>query len=187
MGKEELPGNSEPGAAQQPQFTPEELKGEVTEKAKSTGVIYLSSVPAGIKPWQVETLLSSMGDIGRVFLRPNEKKPGLYRDGWVEFLNKKNAKVCAELLNTQPINDKKLSGALWNIRYLHRFKWQDLVGYRFMEAFTKKKRLESEISSRNRSTQDYIERVVMKKEGKKRALRARKRREDQRALKNGAE
>ncbi|KAI9888620.1 MAG: RNA-binding ATPase activator esf2 [Vezdaea aestivalis] len=109
-----------------------------------TGVIYISRIPPFMKPHRIRSLLSPHASkgLGRIFLTPeshehrtarrrkggNKKKS--FVDGWVEFLSKKDAKTVTELLNTQIVGGKKGSwyhDDIWNIRYLHRYKWADLM------------------------------------------------------------
>lgn len=106
-----------------------------------TGVVYLSRIPPFMKPMKVKDLLSKFGSIGRIFLSPEDPKAHARRvkyggnkkknfeEGWVEFLNKKDAKLCAETLNAQIIGGKKgnwYHDDVWNIKYLPKFKWHHL-------------------------------------------------------------
>ena len=54
-----------------------------------------------------------------------------YTEGWVEFSKKKDAKLCAEMLNNEIIGGKKrhnpMRDDIWNIRYLSKFKWDNLT------------------------------------------------------------
>jgi ESF2/ABP1 family protein len=121
-------------------LTPAELAASKAATAK-TGVVYLSRIPPFMKPQKVRDLLSRFGAIGRVFLAPEDPKAHAKRvkfggnkkrnfvEGWVEFLNKRDAKTAAETLNTQIVGGKKGSyyyDDLWNIKYLKKFKWHHL-------------------------------------------------------------
>lgn len=90
---------------------------------------------------KVKDLLSRFGKIGRVFLAPEDPKAYARRvrfggnkkrnfeEGWVEFLDKKDAKMVAETLNTNIIGGKKNNfyyDDVWNIKYLPKFKWHHL-------------------------------------------------------------
>ena len=53
-----------------------------------------------------------------------------YTEGWVEFMNKRHAKRCAEMLNNRKVGGKRHNfhyEDLWNIKYLHKFKWPQLT------------------------------------------------------------
>ena len=106
-----------------------------------TGVVFLSRIPPFMKPQKVRDLLGRFGKIGRVFLAPEDPKTRSKRvkyggnkkrnftEGWVEFASKKEARLCAETLNTQIVGGKKGSyyhDDVWNIKYLPKFKWHHL-------------------------------------------------------------
>lgn len=53
----------------------------------------------------------------------------LYTEAWVEFLDKKMAKVVAEMLNAQVIGGKKgdrWRDDVWTMKYLSGFRWEML-------------------------------------------------------------
>ncbi len=57
-------------------------------------------------------------------------KKGSFTEAWVEFERKKVAKRVAAALNNTRIGGKKsdfFASDLWNIKYLHKFKWSDLT------------------------------------------------------------
>ena len=57
-------------------------------------------------------------------------KKGSFTEAWVEFEKKKVAKRVAAFLNNTRIGGKKsdfFASDLWNIKYLHKFKWTDLT------------------------------------------------------------
>lgn len=68
-----------------------------------------------MKPMKVKQLLSYFGEIGRIFLAPEDPKAYARRvrfggnkkrnfdEGWVEFKSKKDAKLVAETLNATTI------------------------------------------------------------------------------------
>ncbi|OLY84602.1 Pre-rRNA-processing protein esf-2 [Smittium mucronatum] len=88
---------------------------EFQKKEKKTGVIYMSRVPPFLKPNKVRRLLSKYGQIGRLFLAPEDPKMRMRRikqggskrkgftEGWIEFADKKVAKSVAQMLNNQPM------------------------------------------------------------------------------------
>lgn len=110
-----------------------------TERKRKTGVVYLSSLPPYLKPSALKTLITQrgFGPINRVFLTPADP-PGrlkrnrrrMYADGWVEFVSKRSAKLCAETLNATIVGGKKggwYHDDIWNMKYLRGFKWDDLM------------------------------------------------------------
>ncbi|EPQ28110.1 uncharacterized protein PFL1_04437 [Pseudozyma flocculosa PF-1] len=84
------------------------------KKQRKLGIIYISRIPPGMTPAKVRHILSNFGEVGRMYLKDGNQKPGeygkskkrssaFYTEGWVEFLSKKVAKATAEMLNAQPI------------------------------------------------------------------------------------
>lgn len=146
-----------------------------SQKASSkTGVIYISRVPPFMKPQTVKHLLSPYGEIGRIFLTPEDpaahtrrvksggNKKRSFTDGWVEFLDKKNAKIVAETLNAQIIGGKKggwYHDDVWNIKYLKGFKWHHLTEQIANENAERAARLRAEISQTTRENKLFLQNV----------------------------
>ncbi|KAJ3328478.1 Activator of basal transcription 1, partial [Gonapodya sp. JEL0774] len=132
-----------------------------------------------MKPEKLRHLLaqhinSGAQGIGRVYLQregehvaARRKKYGgskkkNYTEGWVEFLDKKDAKKVALLLNNQPIGGKKRSfyhDDIWNIRYLSGFKWTDLAAQVAYDKAAREQRLRQEAAQAAREVGEYRERV----------------------------
>lgn len=146
-----------------------------SQKASSkTGVIYISRVPPFMKPQTVKHLLSPYGEIGRIFLTPEDpaahtrrvkaggNKKRSFTDGWVEFLDKKNAKIVAETLNAQIIGGKKggwYHDDVWNIKYLKGFKWHHLTEQIANENAERAARLRAEIAQTTRENKLFLQNV----------------------------
>ncbi|EFP75929.2 RNA-binding ATPase activator esf2 [Puccinia graminis f. sp. tritici] len=121
------------------------------QKVDRTGLVYVSRIPPGMGPSKLKHLLSKWGAIGRIYLARDEKaeeskrkfnKKGkmrknlkdkhqsfLFKEGWVEFIDKKVARRVAEMLNTRPIGGKpsdRYYSDLWTLTYLPKFKWTNL-------------------------------------------------------------
>ncbi|GBC02921.1 hypothetical protein RclHR1_00490007 [Rhizophagus clarus] len=140
----------------------------------NTGVIYLSSIPPFMKPSKIRHLLGQFGDIGRVYLAPEDSKTRIrrrkyggnkkkkYTEGWIEFLDKRVAKTVANTLNAQPIGGNKRNyyhDDLWNIKYLSKFKWNNLTEQIAHEKATRIQRLQAEISQARRESKEYLKKV----------------------------
>jgi ESF2/ABP1 family protein len=142
--------------------------------AKRSGVIYISRIPPFMKPQTVKQLLGRFGTIGRIFLTPesserhsarvklggNKKKS--YTDGWVEFQSKKDAKLCAETLNTQIIGGKKggwYHDDVWNLKYLKGFKWHHLTEQIANENAERASRMRAEIAQTTRENKVFLANV----------------------------
>uniref|UniRef100_A0A3B3YSJ0 Activator of basal transcription 1 n=1 Tax=Poecilia mexicana TaxID=48701 RepID=A0A3B3YSJ0_9TELE len=94
------------------------------------GIIYLGHIPPRLRPKHLRNLLSAYGEIGRIFLQPEDrqvrrkkKKSGSRRcdftEGWVEFRDKRVAKRVALSLHNTPMGTKKRQrffSDLWNIK-----------------------------------------------------------------------
>uniref|UniRef100_A0A8D0H8X5 Activator of basal transcription 1 n=1 Tax=Sphenodon punctatus TaxID=8508 RepID=A0A8D0H8X5_SPHPU len=94
------------------------------------GILYLGHIPPGFRPGHVRNLLGVHGEVGRIFLQPEErfirkkkKKAGTnaksFTEGWVEFQDKRVAKLVAASLHNTPIGTRKRSRFhydLWNIK-----------------------------------------------------------------------
>ena len=54
-----------------------------------------------------------------------------YEEGWVEFTDKRDAKMCAIALNGTQIGGKKRHNLyhddIWSVKYLAKFKWHNLT------------------------------------------------------------
>jgi len=142
--------------------------------AKKTGVIYLSRIPPFMKPATLKHLLTPYGEVGRIFLTPEDpvqhqrrvraggNKKKSFTDGWVEFLSKKNAKIVAESLNGNIVGGKKGSfyhDDVWNIKYLKGFKWNHLTDQIANENAERAARLRAEISKTRRENKKFVEDV----------------------------
>ena len=88
-------------------------------------------------------------------VRRNRKKSGgnhklRYIEGWVEFTDKKDAKMCALALNGNQIGGKKRHNLfhddIWAIRYLPKFKWSNLTEKLAYDQKVREQRLKAETS-----------------------------------------
>ncbi|XP_018542976.1 activator of basal transcription 1 [Lates calcarifer] len=137
------------------------------------GIIYLGHIPPRLRPKHLRNLLSVYGEIGRVFLQPEDgqvrrrkKKSGLRRcdftEGWVEFRDKRVAKRVAASLHNTPMGTRKrqrFASDLWCIKYLHRFQWTHLSERLAYEQTVLQQRLRTEISQAKKETNFYLNNV----------------------------
>lgn len=151
------------------------------EKAHKRGVCYISRVPPGMDHVKLRQLLSQYGEIQRIYLAPqnsssidkvndNNKsrkrgggaKAQAYSEGWVEFASKSNAKRVANLLNGEQIGGKKRSQFYydhWNIKYLSKFKWDNLTDEIAYKKAIREQKLALEISAAKRERDFYLKKV----------------------------
>ncbi|XP_029994755.1 activator of basal transcription 1 [Sphaeramia orbicularis] len=137
------------------------------------GIIYLGHIPPRLRPKHLRNLLSVYGEIGRIFLQPEDrtvrmkkKKSGLRRcdftEGWVEFRDKRVAKRVAASLHNTPMGTRKrqrFASDLWCIKYLHRFQWTHLSERLAYEHTVLQQRLRTEVSQAKRETNFYLNNV----------------------------
>ncbi|KEQ59600.1 uncharacterized protein M437DRAFT_56293 [Aureobasidium melanogenum CBS 110374] len=146
--------------------------------AKKTGVIYISRIPPFMKPATLKHYLSPYGEIGRVFLTPEDpvaqkqrvrnggNKKKSFTDGWVEFINKKDAKDAAETLNGNIIGGKKgnfYHDDMWNMKYLTGFKWSHLTEQIANENAERAARLRAEVARTRRENKSFVEDIERSK------------------------
>ncbi|KAK3841858.1 MAG: hypothetical protein J3R72DRAFT_482977 [Linnemannia gamsii] len=171
-------------------LTPEELEKFQAARDK-TGIVYLSKIPPFMKPVKMRHLLGAFGELGRVYLAPEDSKVAARRkkyggnkkqnfsEGWVEFKDKSIAKQVANSLNATIIGGSKKSfyhDDMWNIKYLPKFKWDHLTERIAYENASRAQRLQAEINQakrENKTIMTNIEKAKMIKsmEDKKAAKR----------------
>lgn len=148
------------------------------EKADRRGVCYLSRVPPHMDPLKLRQILSQYGEIQRLYLTPEDpaaqvrrKKSGGFRGqefsvGWVEFTDKKVAKRVARMLNGEQIGGRKRSSFyydLWNIKYLSKFKWDNLTEEIAYKNAIREQKLALELSAAKRERDFYLSKVDQSK------------------------
>jgi len=155
---------------------PHTLSLEETEdfnaKLKERGVVYLSRIQPRMGPSKVKKLLEEFGVVTRVYLEEEDKsarkrrqratgsKSGgkRYREGWVEYEDKKIAKRVALTLNNTSITNHKRSvhfGDLWNVKYLSKFQWSHLTEKVAYERRVREQKLKIEMVHARKENQAY--------------------------------
>lgn len=147
---------------------------EENAKLKKRGVCYLSRVPPHLKPLKLRQILSQYGEILRIYLAPEDpakrmrrKRAGGNRgkeftEGWVEFAKKSVAKRVANMLNGEQMGGKKRSAHyydLWNIKYLRKFKWDNLIEEIAYKNAVREQKLAMEISAAKKERDFYLAKV----------------------------
>lgn len=170
---------------------------------KRSGVVYLSRIPPFMKPTKLRSLLEPYGDINRIFLTPEDpashtrrvrnggNKKRSFVNGWLEYINKADAKQACELLNARTIGGKKgtyYHDDVWNLLYLKGFKWNNLTEQIAAENAERASRMRAEISKTTKENKEFIQNVERAKmlEGME-AKKAAKRRKDAEDGDEGAE
>nr|DBA21312.1 TPA: hypothetical protein GDO54_017977 [Pyxicephalus adspersus] len=180
----------EDGSERHAEMLNEEENSEGTKKKSVIpGIIYLGHIPPRLRPRHIRNMLSIHGEVGRIFLqaedhaiRKKKKKAGSnardFTEGWVEFRDKRVAKLIAASLNNTPMGTRKKNrfhDDLWNIKYLHRFKWSHLSERLAIERQVRQQRMRAEVSQARRETNFYLQNVERSKKfskaDRKRALK----------------
>jgi len=81
---------------------------------------------------------------------------------WIEFAKKSVAKRVANLLNGEQIGGKKRSSFyydIWNIKYLRKFKWDDLVGEMAEKTHIREQKLTLEIAAAKKQRDHYLSKL----------------------------
>ena len=163
---------------------------------KRSGVVYLSRIPPFMKPTKLRSLLEPYGAINRIFLSPEDpashtrrvrnggNKKRSFTDGWVEYVNKKDAKHACELLNARTIGGKKgtyYHDDVWNLLYLKGFKWNNLTEQITAENAERASRMRAEISKTTKENKEFVQNVERAKmlEGMESKKAAKRRKEDE--------
>ena len=146
-------------------------------KLRKRGVLYIARIPPRMGPAKIKTLLSDFGVVTRVYLveedraarKRRRKLAGgggaggkRYTEGWVEYENKKDARLIAERLNNTPITNHKRSvhyGDLWNVKYLRKFKWEHLTEKVAYERRIREQKMRIELMQARRENAAYAEKV----------------------------
>uniref|UniRef100_A0A5S6QA07 Activator of basal transcription 1 n=1 Tax=Trichuris muris TaxID=70415 RepID=A0A5S6QA07_TRIMR len=117
------------------------------EKKVEPGIVYLSTIPYCLTVQRVRELFSDYGEIGRIYFQREDKSV---------------AKRVALSLNNTQVGGRKRSKAfesLWNIKYLHRFKWHHLTEQLVYEKSKHKQRMRMEISQAKREAQFFTQQI----------------------------
>jgi len=148
---------------------------DFNKKLKKRGCIYVARVPPRMTPTKIKSLLSDFAEVTRVYLveedasvRKRRKKEyggsggKRYIEGWVEFASKRKAKHIAASLNLTPISNQKRNphyGTLWNLKYLHKFKWSHLTEKVAYERRVREQKLRVEMMQARRENAAYVDMV----------------------------
>ena len=157
---------------------------EIKEKIRRSGLIYLSNIPLGMTINSLRKLLDDYG-IERIYLVPlkekkideNGKKIQCYKEGWIEFEDKIYAKLCEYQLNGKVIGGNKkcpYRDDIWTIKYLHKFKWHNLMEKINFDKNVRKNLLKTEIKQGIRENN-----FIIKNYEKSKAINKKRKREEE--------
>lgn len=162
---------------------------DAAKRAKKSGLIYISRVPEMMTPGGMRQILERFGEVDRLYLVPYEttqedqqqksdndqqkkkkkgKKPRLYKEGWAEFVRKKDAKLCAGILDGRTtLGGKNRRSRFYDtvvaVRYLKGFKWNDLAEQMVAEKEAYTMKLKKEIALGNEESRVFAESIAIAK------------------------
>jgi ESF2/ABP1 family protein len=157
----------------------EVLAERAKRKQAKRGVVYLGAIPPRMKPQKLRQLLSPFGKLDRVYLTPEDPGTRLRRkkfggntgknftEGWVEFLDKKKARSCAEMLNGTQIGGKRRSAHysdLWMLKYLPKFKWDNLLEEIEYQKAIREQKMQLELAVAKKERDFYLAKVEQSKQ-----------------------
>lgn len=140
-------------------------------KIRRSGVVYLSSIPPYMKPQKVRHIMSRFGEVGRLYLKPEDQsahksrvkqggnKKKKFDEGWVEFQSKRAAKLAAQTLNGEILGGKKgtfYHDDVMNVKYLSGFKWFDLTNALNREIEVRDAKKQTELQQANKINKQYV-------------------------------
>lgn len=147
---------------------------DLNSSTEKRGICYFSRVPPHMDPASLRQIISKYGDLQRIYLVPQDHTAQVQRkqvrgfrgkqfsEGWVEFTDKSIAKRVARMLNGEQIGGRRRSTFyydLWNIKYLSKFKWEDLTNEIANKNRTREQKLAMEISAAKRERDFYMSKV----------------------------
>lgn len=151
---------------------------KANQKIKKSGLIYISKIPPYMKPIKLRQILARFGEVNRIFLVPEDpkvyqrrvkyggNKKKNFTEGWAEFVKKSHAKLAAETLNGNIIGGKKgnyYHDDILNIKYLHKFKWNNLTEQIAYEKQVRQSKLRAEIAQATRENKAFVKNVERSK------------------------
>lgn len=127
------------------------------------GIIYLSYIPDCLTVKMLREIMAQFGEVGRIYLEPDEKNPVAkkmkYIEGWVEFKKKRVAKAVAKSLNGTTLQygkkHSRMAGQIWSIKYLHKFKWAHLTEQLAHDRATRDQKRRFEMSQAKKQVDFY--------------------------------
>jgi ESF2/ABP1 family protein len=157
----------------------EVLAERAKRKQAKRGVVYLGAIPPRMKPTKLRQLLTPFGALDRVYLTPEDPSARIKRkkyggntgknftEGWVEFLDKKKARRCAEMLNGTQIGGKRRNAHysdLWMLKYLPKFKWDNLLEEIEYQKAIRDQKMQLELAVAKKERDFYLAKVEQSKQ-----------------------
>ncbi|SOV21986.1 small subunit rRNA processing protein, putative [Plasmodium sp. DRC-Itaito] len=153
---------------------------EVKREESKRGIIYLSYVPIGLNVSRIREIFCKYGEIDKIHLnkineedmniisneksdekKKKKKRNNKYQDGYIEFMNKKDAIKVESLLNNHPIGGKKRKNILrehfWHIKYIKNMTWNDLISSVLLRNISRKDKLQYSLKNMYKSYEQFLD------------------------------
>ncbi|EGG17903.1 RNA-binding region RNP-1 domain-containing protein [Cavenderia fasciculata] len=152
------------------QMTTEKMV-EVQKKNENKGIVYVSTIPAGMTANKLKQLLMKEGMVSRMHLvkadvERKHRRNNMFKEGWIEFNDKRRARHIATVLNNCPMGGKnrdKHRDCLWNLRYLPKFKWHHLMDRLVQKKLERDQRLLHDMAAMRKENAKFLEQVQYSK------------------------
>eukprot|EP00727_Mastigamoeba_balamuthi_P010027 m51a1_g5647 hypothetical protein (247) ;mRNA; r:860993-861865 len=166
---------------------------EFNAAQEQCGVVYLSRIPTGMNPTILRQFMEPYGKTLRIYLVPEDeahvkarKKAGgdgrrKFLEGWVEFADKRKARLAAMTLNGTEIQGARrapYAQEIWTIKYLPKFKWFHLTERLAYEQAQRQQRLKVAISRVKEDNETFMEQVASSQAFKRRQERRESKKKD---------
>ncbi|GBE59789.1 pre-rRNA-processing ESF2 [Babesia ovata] len=173
---EEYDDNELGGVVNDPLETPD------PDAVQKSGVVFCSRIPPFMSISKIRSYFGRYGKVGKIYAEPESissfkkrvklggNKKVKFVHGWIEFLDKKVAKLVAARLNGQPVGEKKRHNFwrddLWNLKYLPRYKFRDVMEYLHRHKNERKEKLTYHLSQSRKENYNYLEQLEAEKRQK---------------------
>ncbi|GIX66272.1 RNA binding domain protein,putative [Babesia caballi] len=155
---------------------------EAEEQVDRSGVVFCSRIPPFMNLSKLRTYFGRYGKVGKIYAEPESmsdykrrvklggNKKLKFEHGWIEFLDKAVAKRVAAHLNGQPVGEKKRHNFwrddLWNLKYLPRYKFRDVMDYLHQHRNERKEKLSYHLAQSRKENYYYLEQLETEKRHK---------------------
>ncbi|CAG9483471.1 small subunit rRNA processing protein, putative [Plasmodium vivax] len=152
----------------------------VRREESKKGIVYLADVPIGLNAARLREIFSQYGSVGKIHLnrakdgadmergeekkkKKKKKKIVKYQDGYIEFINKRDAKKAVRTLNNQLIGGKKrknmVRDSFWHLKLIKdNFLWSDIMSSALYRRMSRKDRLTLALKDMYKGYEAYVER-----------------------------
>ncbi|KJP87886.1 hypothetical protein AK88_02490 [Plasmodium fragile] len=138
----------------------------VRKEESKKGIVYLADVPIGLTAARLREIFSQYGSVNRIHLNrvkdEGEEGEVKYQDGYIEFLNKKDAMKAVRTLNNQLIGGKKRNNmvrdSFWHLKFIKdNFLWSDIMSSALYRRMSRKDKFTHALKDMYKGYEAYVE------------------------------